>query len=58
MGARGSKVKIGSRVRHNRLGDGVVLEFCKYGGVLVDFSSTLGILVRVSHKDCLEVINE
>lgn len=51
-------MKIGSRVKHVRLGEGIVLEFCKYGGVLVDFSNTLGILVRVSHKDCLEVIDE
>ena len=50
-------MKIGSRVKHARLGEGVVLEFCKYGGVLVDYSGKQGILVRVSHKDTLEVIN-
>lgn len=51
-------MKIGSRVRHHRLGEGRVLDFCKYGGVLVDYSNDKGILVRVSHKDTLEVIDE
>jgi len=51
-------VKIGSRVKHGRLGKGTILAFCKYDGVLVDFSDDTGVLVRVSHKDSLEVINE
>ena len=51
-------MKIGSRVRHVRLGDGTVIAFCKYGGVLVDYSDDTGVLVRVSHKDSLEVIDE
>ena len=51
-------MKIGSRVRHERLGEGTVIDFCKYGGVLVDYTNDKGVLVRVSHKDTLEVIHE
>ena len=51
-------MKIGSRVRHARLGEGTVIDFCKYGGVLVDYSDDKGVLVRVSHRDSLEVIYE
>ena len=51
-------MKIGSRVRHVRLGEGTVIDFCKYGGVLVDYSNDKGVLVRVSHRDTLEVIHE
>ena len=58
MGARGSEVKIGSRVKHSRLGEGTVIQFCKYGGVLVDYSNDKGILVRVSHISSLEILDE
>jgi len=58
LGARGSEVKIGSRVRHGRLGEGTIVAFCKYGGVLVDYSDDKGVLVRVSHRDTLEVLDE
>ena len=58
MGARGSEVKIGSRVKHVRLGEGTIVAFCKHGGVLVDYSNDKGVLVRVSHRDTLEVIDE
>ena len=58
MGARGPKVKIGSRVKHPRLGEGIIIDFCKYGGVLIDYSNDKGVLVRVSHRDTIEVINE
>ena len=51
-------MKIGSRVKHVRLGEGTIVAFCKYGGVLVDYSSDKGVLVRVSHRDTLEVIDE
>ena len=51
-------MKIGSRVRHARLGEGTVVALCKYGGVLVDYSDDTGVLVRVSHKESLEVIDE
>ena len=51
-------MKIGSRVKHPRLGEGIIIDFCKHGGVLVDYSDKRGILVRVSHRDTLEVINE
>ena len=50
-------MKIGSRVKHERLGEGIIIDFCKYDGVLVDYTNDKGILVRVSHKDTLEVIN-
>ena len=58
MGARGPEVKIGSRVKHPKLGEGFVIEFCKHGGVRVDYSNDSGVLVRVSHRDSLEVIHE
>ena len=51
-------MKIGSRVKHARLGLGVVMAFCKYGGVLVNYSDDKGVLVRVSHRDSLEVLDE
>ena len=50
-------MKIGTRVKHARLGEGTIIGFCKYDGILVDYTSDRGILVRVSHKDTLEVIN-
>ena len=49
---------VGSRVRHSRLGEGVILDFCKYGGVLVDYSDDKGVLVRVSHISSLELLDE
>ena len=51
-------MKIGSRVKHPRLGKGTIVAFCKYGGVLIDYSNDKGILVRVSHRSTLEVIDE
>lgn len=51
-------MKIGTRVKHVRLGEGTIVAFCKYGGVLVDYSNDKGVLVRVSHRDSLEVIDE
>lgn len=51
-------MKIGSRVRHVRLGEGTVIAFCKYDGVMVNFSDDKGVLVRVTHRDSLEVIDE
>lgn len=51
-------MKIGSRVKHARLGEGTIIDFCKYDGVLVDYSNDKGVLVRVSHRDSLEVIDE
>ena len=51
-------MKVGSRVKHSRLGEGIVIDFCKYGGVLIDYSCDKGVLVRVSHRDALEVIHE
>ena len=51
-------MKIGSRVKHVRLGEGTVIAFCKYDGVMVNYSDDKGVLVRVSHRDSLEVIDE
>ena len=51
-------MKIGTRVKHVRLGEGTIVAFCKYGGVLVDYSNDKGVLVRVSRRDSLEVIDE
>ena len=50
-------MKIGDRVKHPRLGVGVIIEFCKYGGVLVNYSNDRGVLVRVSHRDTLEKLD-
>ena len=50
-------MKIGSKVSHPRLGIGVVIAFCKYDGVLVDYSNDKGVLVRVSHRDSLEILD-
>ena len=48
---------VGSRVKHPRLGLGSILEFGKYGAVLVNFSNKDGVLVRAVHKSNLEVID-
>lgn len=51
-------MKVGDVVKNPRLGVGVVIGLCKYGGVLVDYSSDKGILVRVSHVSTLEILDE
>lgn len=51
-------MNVGDRVKHPRLGIGTIIAFCKYGGVLIDYSNDKGVLVRVSHRDTLEVLNE
>ncbi len=51
-------MKVGSRVKHSRLGEGFVISFCKHGGVLVDYSNDKGVLVRVSHISSLEILDE
>jgi len=58
LGARSPKVRVGSLVKHLRLGKGVIIEFCKFGGVLVNYSDDKGVLVRVSHISTLEIIDE
>jgi len=50
-------VKIGYRVKHPRLGEGVIIGFCKYGGILVNYSDDRGVLVRISHKSSLEILH-
>ena len=57
MGAIGSEMKIGSRVKHHRLGIGIIIKFCKYGGVMVNYSNEKGVLVRVSHINSLELLD-
>lgn len=51
-------MKVGSRVKHVRLGEGTVLAFGKYDGVMVNYSNDRGVLVRISHRSSLEVIDE
>lgn len=51
-------MRVGSIVKHKVLGVGKVIEFCKYSGVIVNYSNDEGILVRVSHIDSLELIDE
>lgn len=51
-------MKLGDLVKHPRLGQGIVIGFCKYGGVLVNYSDDKGVLVRVCHVSSLEVIDE
>ena len=51
-------MNVGSRVYHSRLGRGIIIKFCKYGGVLVNYSNKDGVLVRACHVSSLEVIHE
>ena len=51
-------MKSGDRVNHPKLGNGIILELCKYGGALVNFSDSSGVLVRVVHITSLEAIRE
>jgi len=51
-------MKVGSRVKHPKLGVGSILKFCKHHGVLVDYSNDRGVMVRVSHVSSLELIDE
>ena len=51
-------MRVGSLVKHSRLGKGIIIEFCKFGGVLVNYSDDKGVLVRVSHISTLEIIDE
>ena len=51
-------MKPGTRVKHPILGEGIILEHQKYGGVLVDYSNKEGVLIRVSHVSKLEKIDE
>jgi hypothetical protein len=47
-------MSVGDRVKHSRLGDGIILELCKYEMALVDFSDTSGVLVRKTRLIDLE----
>tara|TARA_B100001250_G_C19101695_1_gene487178 strand:- start:46 stop:198 length:153 start_codon:yes stop_codon:yes gene_type:complete len=49
-------MKAGERVHHPRLGDGIILELRKYGGAMVDFSDSSGVLVRIVKLCDLEEI--
>ena len=44
-------MKKGDIVIHSKLGRGKVLELCKYGGLMIDYSDRTGVVVRVSHRD-------
>ncbi len=50
-------MKKGDRVRHPRLGEGVLYQLGKYGW-LVNFSNEKGVLFRGCHADDLELIDE
>jgi len=50
-------MKVGHRVWHPKLGKGIILEFRKYNGVMVDFSDSSGVLVRVVKLEDLEFID-
>ena len=50
-------MKRGDRVRHPRLGEGVLYHRGKYGW-LVNFSNKKGVLVRGSRPEDLELIDE
>ena len=50
-------MKEGDRVKHPRLGIGVIL-FVGKTGCLVDYSNRDGVLVRGSRKEDLELIDE
>ena len=50
-------MKKGDRVRHPRLGEGVLYKMGKYGW-LVDFSNEKGVLVRGCRAEDLELIDE
>lgn len=50
-------MKKGDRVRHPRLGEGILYKLGKYGW-LVDFSNKQGVLVRGCRPEDLELIDE
>ena len=58
MGSIGTDMKTGTRVKHPRLGLGVIIQFCRYDGVMVNFSDKSGVLVRVVNKHDLEEVDE
>jgi len=51
-------MKKGDIIAHSRLGRGKVLEVCKYGGLMINYSNKAGVMVRVSHKNSVERIDE
>ncbi len=58
MGSIGTDMKLGDRVKHPRLGVGIILQFCKHDGVMVNFSDKSGVLVRVVYIHDLEEVDE
>jgi len=44
-------MKKGDIVMHASLGLGRIIEVCKYGGLMIDYSDKTGVMVRVSHRD-------
>jgi len=51
-------MKKGDIVTHSKLGRGKVLKVCKYGGLMIDYSDSTGVMVRVSHEDSVDKIDE
>lgn len=51
-------MKVGMRVKHPRLGEGTILELCKHGGLLVDFTNKQGVLVRVVHSGSVIILDK
>lgn len=58
MGASCSEMRVGTLVKHQKLGDGKILEFRKHKMALVDFSDRSGVLVRKVRLVDLEIIDE
>ena len=54
----GTTMKKGDIVYHLKLGSGTVIKVCKYGGLMIDYSDKTGVMVRISHKDSVERIDE
>ena len=56
MGTIGSEIKVGTRVIHWKLGEGIVLEVGKYG-CIVDYTVGQNIKIRGSAFKDLEVLH-
>ncbi len=51
-------MKKGDIINHSKLGKGIVIKVCKYGGLMINYSDKTGVMVRVSHKDSVKRIDE
>ena len=50
-------MKEGDTVNHSKLGRGVVIRVCKYGGLMIDYSDKTGVKIRISHIDSVTPID-